>query len=110
MALSLLLIALTIPLGISFHQLMNINTQAGYWFNAPITDFMNNLGTFCLVSVLLLIGGWGLLTNALATFGVHSFASSKEVKIIIVLLILVLMVVMGIVGNYFVQRIDLWSA
>ena len=107
---NVLLIVLAIPLGDSFQQLMNINSQAGYWSNVPITNLMSNLGTFCLVSVLFLIGGWGLFRDTLAEFGVHTVAKFKEAQIIVLLLVLFLLIGMGIVGNYFAQRIDLWSA
>lgn len=67
--LSSLLIALAIPLGETFQRLMAMNYRAEYTFEVPIGTQMSNLGTFCLVTMLLIAAGWGILTSLLPEFG-----------------------------------------
>jgi hypothetical protein len=106
---SFLLIALAIPLGDTFQRLMGINGLAEYTFEVPIVSQMSNLGTFCLVSMLLLIAGWGMLTSVLPEPGEGALTRMKELRIIIFLSLIILLAGMAIVGNYFAQRIDRWS-
>jgi len=107
--LNLLLIVLSILLIDTFQRLMDINCHAEYTFEVPICSQMSNLGTFCLVSILLLIVGWGVLTNILPEFGEHAKIKGRELRIIIFLIVLLLVIGMAIVGGYFAQRIDRWS-
>jgi flagellar basal body-associated protein FliL len=106
--LSLLLIALAIPLGDTFQHLMSMNYRAEYTFEVPIGSLMSSLGTFCLVSMLLLVGGWGILANILPEYREDESARMKELRIIILLVLLVLLIGLVIVGAYFAQRIDRW--
>jgi len=107
--LNLLLIVLAILLIDTFQRLMGINCHAEYTFEVPICSQMSNLGTFCLVSILLLIAGWGLLTNFLPKFGEHAKSRENELRIITFLIIILLVIGMAIVGGYFAQRFDRWS-
>jgi membrane protease YdiL (CAAX protease family) len=109
MALSLLLISLSIPLGITFQRLMSINYHAEYTFEIPIGSQMSNLGAFCLVSTLLLLGGWGILTNILPKIGEGASTRKKELRLIVLSVLIILLIGMAIVGNYFAQRVDRWS-
>jgi len=106
---NLLLIVLAILLGDTFQRLMSINYHAEYTFEVPIGSQMNNLGTVCLVSMLLLIAGWGIFTNIVPEFGRNALTRKKELRTIIFLVVLVLLIGLAIVGNYFGQRIDRWS-
>jgi hypothetical protein len=106
---SLLLIVLAIPLGYTFQRLMNMNGLAEYTFEVPIVSQMSNLGTFCLVSMILLIAGWGILTSVLPKPGEGALTGMKELRIIIFISLIILLVGMAIVGGYFAQRIDRWS-
>ena len=106
---NLLLIVLAILLIDTLQRLMGINCHAEYTFEVTICSQMSNLGTFCLVLMLLLIGSWGVLLNILPSFGESAKISIKQLRIIILLIILILVIGMAIVGGYFAQRIDQWS-
>nr|MDO8097615.1 hypothetical protein [Candidatus Njordarchaeota archaeon] len=108
-ALNLLLVVLAIPLGDTFQRLMSINYHAEYTFEVPIGSQMSNLGTFCLVSMLLLIGGWGILTSLLPESGESALTKKKELRIIISSILVILLIGMAIAGNYFAQRVERWS-
>lgn len=102
----MLIIVLAILLGDAFQRLMSISCQAGYTFEVPICSQMSNLGTFLLVSMLLLIASWGIFSSILPRFGKSELARKRELRIIIFLSLLILLIGIAIVGNYFVQRID----
>jgi hypothetical protein len=106
---NLFLVVLAILLGDTFQRLMSINYHAEYAFEIPIGSQMSNLGTFCLVTMLLLIAGWGIFTNIVPEFGQNALNRKKELRTIILLVVVVLLIGLAIVGNYFVQRIDRWS-
>jgi len=107
--LNLLLIVLSIPLGIIFERLMSINYHAEYTFEIPIGTQMGNLGAFSLVSMLLLVGSWGILTNILPEFGEGAFTRKKELRVIVLSIIVILLIGIAISGSYFAQRIERWS-
>ena len=109
MAFNLLLIALSVPLGVTFQRLMSINYHAEYTFEVPIGSQMNDLGAFCLVSSLLLLGSWGILTNILPKIGEGAFTRRKEVRLIVLLVLMILLIGMAIAGSYFAQKVDRWS-
>lgn len=106
---NLLLIVLAILLIDTLQRLMGINCSAADTFEIPICSQMSNLATFCLVTMLLLIGGWGIIINILPEFGEHARINAKQTRLIILLIILILMIGMLIAGSYFVQTIDRWS-
>jgi hypothetical protein len=106
--LSLLFIALAIPLGDTFQRLMKINYTAEYTVEVPIGSQMSSIGTFCLVSTLLLVGGYGILVNFLPETGESALARRRELRIIISLILLILLIGMAIVGVYFAQKVDRW--
>ena len=106
---NLLLIVLAILLIDTLQRLMGINCHAEYTFEVIICSQISNLGTFCLVLMLLLIGSWGILINSHPNFGEHAKIDRKQLRIIILLIIIILVIGMAIVGGYFAQRIDRWS-
>lgn len=108
--LSLLLIPLAILLGDTVQRILGMIHSARYAFDVSISSVMTNLGTFFLVSILLLIAGWGLLTAILPNPGVGtSPARMKELQTIVLLTLLILLIGVAIIGNYFAQRIYLLS-
>ena len=108
-AFNLLLIALSVPLGITFQRLMSINFHAEYTFEVPIGSQMSDLGTFCLVSMLLLLGSWGILTNILPESVGGAFTRKRELRVIVLSIIVILLIGIAVSGNYFAQRVERWS-
>jgi hypothetical protein len=108
-AVNSLVILLALFLGDTFQRLMSINYHAEYTFEIPIGSEMSNIGTFCLVTILLLIAYWGIFTSILPEFKENEVTQVKKLRIIVFLIIIVLLIGIVIVGNYFVQRIDRWS-
>jgi heme/copper-type cytochrome/quinol oxidase subunit 2 len=106
---SMLVIALAIPLGQTAQRLMRINYTAEYTVEIPIGSLMTSIGTFCLVSMLLLIGGWGIIASILPETGETALAEKRQLEIIILVVLLVLLIGMAIVGVYFGQKADRWS-
>ena len=106
---SMLIIVLAIPLGETVQSLMRMNYTAEYSVEIPIGSIMGSIGAFCLVSMLLLIGGWGILANTLPETGENALARKRELEIVILVMLLVLLIGMAIVGVYFGQKADRWS-
>jgi hypothetical protein len=107
-AFNLLLIAISVPLGIIFQRLMSINYHAEYTFEVTIGSQMSDLGAFCLVSLLILLGSWGILSSILPRIGEQVSARKKELRVIVLSIAVILLVGIAIAGNYFLQKADRW--
>jgi len=107
--LNLILIILAFLFIDIFKRLMGINCHAEYTFEIPLCSQMNNLGTFCLVSILLLIASWNIIMIIIPKFGENAMINARKFRIVIFLVILLLLIGMALVGNYFAQRMDRWS-
>jgi hypothetical protein len=108
MAFSLLLIALSFPLAVTFQRLMSINYHAEYTFEVLIGSQMSDLGTFCLVSMLLMLGSWGMLSIILTKIGGSASARKRELQVIVLFVLVILLIGIVIAGSYFGQKVDRW--
>jgi hypothetical protein len=92
----------------TFQRLLGINCNSEYTVEMPLCHQMTNLCTFCFVTILFLIAGWGFLNVLKPHFGEKISQTATHLRFVIIIIIICLVIGLAITGNYFIHRIDRW--